>query len=201
MSKPKRLLKKRPSIVADQVIDGDRPLLLLFQDEARFGRMSDPARCWAPRPLRPMVKLALIREFRYVYAAIGPQEGSLHWMVTEKMNTENMGRFLTLVGSAPPDRHVVMVLDGASSHRAATLAVPDKVSLIRLPPYSPELNPTEILWHELREKHCSNRVFNSLDAVMAQVEDGLAGFASDPGAISRPSAWPWIMNSILLNAT
>ena len=176
-------------------------MLLLFQDEARFGRMSDPARCWAPRPWRPTVQLALIREFRYVYAAIGPQEGSLHWLVTEKMNTENMGQFLAQVGSAHRDRHVVMVLDGASSHRAAALTVPDNVSLIRLPPYSPELNPTEILWHELREKHCANRVFNSLDAVVAQVKQGLAEFASDPAAVSRLSAWPWIMNSILLNAT
>jgi transposase-like protein len=163
--------------------------------------MSDPARCWAPKPLRPMVKLALIRQFRYVYAAIGPQEGSLHWMVSEKMNTESMGQFLAQVGSAHPDRHVVIVLDGASSHRALALPVPDNVSLIHLPPYSPELNPTEILWHELREKHCSNRVFDSLDAVVAQVEQGLAAFASNPADVSRLSAWPWIMNSITLNAT
>ena len=50
------------------------PILVLFQDEARFGRMSDPARCWAPYPMRPIVQLALVREFRYFYAAIGPQK-------------------------------------------------------------------------------------------------------------------------------
>lgn len=45
------------------------PVRLMFQDEARFGRMSDPRSCWAPAPHRPVVGLALIREFRYEYAA------------------------------------------------------------------------------------------------------------------------------------
>lgn len=60
-----------------------------------------------------MVLKALVREFRYVYAAIGPQEGSLDWMVAEAMNTDLMGTFLAQVGKAHPEREVVMVLDGA----------------------------------------------------------------------------------------
>lgn len=179
----------------------DKPLLLLFQDEARFGRMSDPGRCWAPLPIRPTVGLALIREFRYFYAAIGPQNGTLHWMITETMNTESMVLFLEQIGKAHPDQHVVMVLDGASSHRAKALEVPANISLIHLPPYSPELNPVEILWHELREKNCTNHVFESLDAVCHSVEKGLEKLASAPEAVTRLSGWPWIINSILLNAT
>jgi len=109
-------------------------VLVLFQDEARFGRMSDPARCWAPYPLRPVVELALVREFRYFYAAIGPQEGTLDWMVCDSMKTEEMSRFLIQVSKAHPDSHVVMILDGASSHRALALHIPKNVSLLRLHP-------------------------------------------------------------------
>ncbi len=94
-------------------------------------------------------------------------------MVTEKMNTENMALFLAQIGNAHPDRHVVMVLDGASSRRAKALEIPDNISLICLPLYSPELNSTEILWHELREKNCANRVFKSLDDVCNKVKAGL----------------------------
>ena len=126
-----------------------------------------------------------------------PQGGTLHWMVTEKMNTENMSVFLKRVAEAHIDRHVVMVVDGASSHRAKALEVPDNMSLIRLPPYSPELNPTEILWHELREKRCANRVFESLDAVCSEVLVGLQEFASHSKAVTRLSGWPWIINSIV----
>ena len=173
----------------------------MFQDEARFGRMSDSARCWAPFPIRPMVKLALVREFRYFYAAIGPQWGTLDWMVAETMKTEEMSRFLSQIGTAHSDRHVVMVLDGASSHKAKALEIPDNVSLIHLPPYSPELNPVEILWHELREKHCSNRVFETLDSVQQEVGNGCAALSSRPGAVAKLSGWKWIIKSIHMNAT
>ncbi|MDD5095645.1 MAG: transposase [Dehalococcoidia bacterium] len=69
----------------------------MFQDEARFGRMSDPRACWAPSPKRPKVGLELVREFRYEYAAVSPWDGTLDSMTAEKMNTENMSRFLNQV--------------------------------------------------------------------------------------------------------
>ena len=55
----------------------------MFQDEARFGQMSDPRSCWAPAPHRPVVNLALVREFRYEYAAVSPWDGCLDFMTTE----------------------------------------------------------------------------------------------------------------------
>ncbi|MDD2316871.1 MAG: transposase [Desulfobacterales bacterium] len=69
----------------------------------------------------------------------------VHWMVADTMKTEHMSRFLGQIGVAHPDRHVVMVLDDASSHKAKALEAPDNVSLILLPAYSPELNPVEII--------------------------------------------------------
>ena len=88
----------------------------MFQDEARFGRMSDPRSCWAPAPHRPVVNLALVREFRYEYAAVSPWDGCLNFMTTEKMNTENMTLFLSQVNAAHKEDFIVMVLaySGAS---------------------------------------------------------------------------------------
>jgi hypothetical protein len=86
---------------------------LMFQDEARFGRMSDPRSCWAPAPHRPVVNLALVREFRYEYAAVSPWDGCLDFMTAEKMNTDMMSRFLSQVSEAHPDEFIAMVLDGA----------------------------------------------------------------------------------------
>jgi hypothetical protein len=123
----------------------------MFQDEARFGRMSDPRSCWAPSPIRPKVALALVREYLYAYAAVSPVDGSLDWMIAERMNTEMMNQFLDVIEDRYPKEHIAMVLDGASSHRSKDLIFRDHVSLIRLPPLSPELNPVELLWDELRE--------------------------------------------------
>ena len=111
------------------------PLRLMFQDEARFGRISNPRSCWAPVPHRPVVNLALVREFRYEYAAISPWDCCLDFMTAKKMNTENKPppRFLGRVSEAHKDEFIVMVVDGASSHKSKELEIPKNVSLIRLP--------------------------------------------------------------------
>ncbi len=136
--------KKLPKAVAAACLknEGHLPVRLMFQDEARFGRISDPRSCGSPAPHRPVVNLALIREFRYEYAAASPWDGCLDFMTAEKMNTENMTRFLAQVSEAHKSEFIVMVLDGASSHKAKELKIPENVSLVLLPPYSPELNPT-----------------------------------------------------------
>lgn len=174
------------------------PVRLMFQDEARFGRMSDPRACWAPAPKRPVVNLALIREFRYEYAAVSPWDGSLDYMTADKMNTENMNRFLDQVGKTYEKDFLVMVLDGASSHKCKDLVIRDNVSLIFLPPYSPELNPAELIWNELRRNYFVNKVFDSLDSATLQAETGLARMSANKQAIKSLTNWPWI--NVVLNA-
>lgn len=164
----------------------------MFQDEARFGRMSDPRSCWAPAPLRPLINLALVREFRYEYAAVSPWDGHLDYMTAEKMNTENMTKFLSQVSDAHPNDFCVVVLDGASSHKSKDLAVPNNVSLIFLPPYSPELNPAEQIWNQLRRDYFANRVFDSLNAATEQAEWGLSEMAANKTAMCSLTNWSWI---------
>lgn len=168
------------------------PLRLMFEDEARFGRMSDPRACWAPAPHRPVVNLALVREFRYEYAAVSPWDGCLDYMTAEKMNTDSMSGFLTQLSQTYPDEFIVMVLDGASSHKSKELKVPKNVSLVLLPPYSPELNPVEQLWNALRRDYFANRVFESLDAATEQAQQGLAEMAANKQALRQLTNWPWI---------
>lgn len=174
------------------------PIRLIFQDEARFGRMSDPRACWAPAPKRPMVGLALVREFRYEYAAVSPWSGDLDYMTAEKMNTESMGRFLKQVSQTHDQDFIVMALDGAPSHRGKELEVPKNMALVFLPPYSPELNPVEQLWNVLRRDYFANRVFDSLNAATLQAERGLVNLASNGETLKSLTNWPWI--SAILNA-
>jgi transposase len=105
--------------------------------------------------------------------------------------TENLGRPSELLND-----FIVMVLDGASSHKSKYLKIPENVSLVLLPPYSPELNPAEQIWNVLRRSYFANRVFDSLDAATAQAENGLTQMASDKPNMKSLSNWPWI-NAIL----
>jgi transposase-like protein len=172
------------------------PVKLMFQDEARFGRLSDPRRCWAPAPLRPMVGLALVRQYTYAYAAVAPQDGALDWMLAPKMDTMNIAAFLNQVSQQHPNEFILMVIDGAPSHRSQRLPVPNNMALVRLPPYSPELNPVEHLWDEIREKEFGNRVFDSLGAAMAQAVRGLKRFQNSPAAVRSLTGWNWILSSL-----
>ncbi len=177
-----------------------RRVRLMFQDEARFGRMVRIRRCWASSPKRPTVCNGYEREFVYVYGAVSPIEGELDWMTCRQMNTERMTEFLAQVSAAHATEFMLMVVDGASSHVSKDLVVPENIRLLRLPPYAPELNPQEHVWDEVREKEFPNRVFNDLASVIRQLETGLPRLAANTNGLHSLTAWPWIV-SLNLNAT
>lgn len=105
-----------------------------------------------------------------------------------------MGRFLAQVSLAHTDEFIVMVVDGASSHVAKALIVPENIRLLRLPAYAPELNPQEHVWDEIREKEFPNRVFCDLASVTRQLESGLTRLAEDREGLRSLTAWPWIIS-------
>jgi transposase len=77
-----------------------------------------------------------------------------------------MNTFLgELAATLAEDEHAVLVLDRAGWHKAKRLVVPSNVTLIWLPPYSPQLNPVERLWLFLRERHLSHRLLDTYDAL------------------------------------
>ena len=169
----------------------------MFQDEARFGRMAKPRRCWAPKPCRPVMLNGYEREFVYAYGAVSPREGNFDWKICAQMNTVRMNQFLQKIGQRYTGDFIVMVVDGASSHRGKDLVVPENIRLLALPAYSPELNPQEHLWDEIREKEFPNRVFDSLEGVKKQLRAGLTRLARNCIRLRSITAWPWIVKLIL----
>jgi hypothetical protein len=188
----KKLPEDLAAILKSEVVQG-RKVKILFQDEARFGRMVRIRRCWAPAPMRPVVDNGYERQFTYVYGAVSPVDWGLDWMLAEKMNTETFSAFLAQVSAAHPNDFLVMIVDGASSHVSKELKIPENIRLHRLPPYSPELNPVEHLWDEIREKSFPNRVFSEMKAVIAQLANDLPALASDTARVKSITAWPWII--------
>ncbi|MDP2879949.1 MAG: IS630 family transposase, partial [Azonexus sp.] len=197
-----RLEKKLPenlaALATPENVKGRR-VRLMFQDEARFGRMVRIRKCWACAPQRPVVNNGYEREFVYVYGAVSPLQGELDWMICREMNTLRMSEFLAQVSASHRSEFIVMVVDGASSHVSKELVVPENVRLLRLPPYAPELNPQEHIWDELREKEFPNRVFADLTSVTRQLEAGLPKLAANTATVRSITAWPSII-SLNLNA-
>lgn len=168
----------------------------MFQDEARFGRINDVRRCWAPKPLRPLCQAMLTHEYTYAYAAVDVGTGVLDTLVLPHVNTHCMQLFLDEVAQRHLHEHIILVLDGAGWHHSNTLVVPPNMSLLPLPPYAPELNPVEHLWDEIREKHFHNRVFDSLDALEDHLVTALHVTEIAIDRVHSIVAWPWIIDAL-----
>jgi transposase len=152
----------------------------MFADEARFGRMNRPRPCWAPAGIRPKVASQLIREYIYLYGAVAPKDGTCVYLIMPTSNTACFQAFLDVLSRKFARQDILLVLDGAPNHRSGQLVVPENITLLFLPPYSPELNPKENLWNEIREKIFKNYALKSIDHVRQKLNEAILYVERNP---------------------
>jgi hypothetical protein len=162
----------------------------MAQDEGRFGRISTPKRAWAPPGVRPKAPRQVIRESSYVFAAVAPEQGLMTSLILPSADTAMMNLFLAQVAVDFTDYFVVMQVDQAGWHRAKELQIPENIRLIFQPAYSPEVNPVEHLWEELREKYLHNRVFPSLSDLMEVLCQALSDLTQDKQRLHSMMCFP-----------
>ena len=90
-----------------------------------------------------------------------------------------------------PGAHAVLLLDRAGWHRAAALVVPDNISLVLLPSYTPELNPVENVWQYLRANWLSISVFDDYDAIVEACCHAWNRFAHHPETVTPITSRQW----------
>jgi transposase len=174
----------------------NRQLRIMFTDEARFGRMNRIRPCWAPIGMRPAVAAQLIREYIYLYGAVSPKDGTCVYLIMPTSNTACFQVFLDVLARKFAREDILLVLDGAPNHRCGDLVVPANITLLYLPPYSPELNPKENLWDEIREKIFKNYALKSMDAVCAKLKQAVLYIERNPKLVRSITAFPYIVNSL-----
>ena len=152
--------------------------------------MSIPRRAWAPPGVRPRVPRQLVREYTYVYAAVAPEVAKMTSLILPSANTAMMNLFLEHVSKTKASYFLVIQMDRAGWHRAKDLVVPDTIRLIFQPACSPELNPVEHVWEELREKHLPYLALPSLDDVIDKVCAGLNQLEADPKRLRSMTYFP-----------
>ena len=129
--------------------------------------------------MRPKVARQVVRESSYVYAAVAPEQGLMTSLILPSANTAMMNLFLAQVAEDFADYFIVMQVDQAGWHRAKDLQIPENIRLIFQPAYSPEVNPVEHLWEELREKYLHNRIFSSLEELLEVLCQALTELTED----------------------
>ena len=137
----------------------------------------------------------ITHQYTYAYAAVSVRDGEMDSLILPHVNGQCMQVFIDEVAARHPDDRIVMVLDGAGWHQG--IQPPINMRLLKLPPYSPELNPVEHIWDEIREKYFANRVFESLDALEGQLVNALSDMEYDHDRVSSISSWPWILFALM----
>jgi hypothetical protein len=145
-------------------------LRILFADEARFGRINRPRPCWAPIGISPEVASQLIREYIYLYGAVSPKDGTCVYLIMPRSDTACFQVFLTALSRRFARQDILLVLDGAPNHRCSDLALPGNISLLFLPPYSPELNPKEISGTKSAKKSSRTTLSNESTPLRAKLD-------------------------------
>ena len=164
-----------------------------FQDEARIGQKNSLTRVWGQTGSRPVAPKDLGFASAYVFGAVSPSEGKAAALIMPICNTVAMNHHLCEISSQiAADAHAVVILDGASWHKSHGLMVPSNITLLALPPYSPELNPIERVWHHLRSHWLANSLFASLADIMNACEIAWNRFATNHGLIRSLCAVAWV---------
>lgn len=143
----------------------------MFQDEAGFGRINKPKYCWCEKGIRPVVPCHHIREYRYAYGAVEPLTGDNFFLVLPQCNTNCTNVFLRELSKEFRDDVILLCCDGAAWHKSKALMVPENIVLFFIPPYTPEMNPIEQIWKELRKRGFKNEIFSTLEKVVDRLCD------------------------------
>lgn len=139
-------------------------------DEARFGLQPIVRRVWSPIGQRPVAEVNIKYEWLWLYAAVHPASGRVFWLILPRLDGECVQLFLEEFAKveAGAGKRIVLVWDGAPGHRSKKLKVPERITLIETPAYTPELNPSERLWPLVKES-VANTAHETLDELEAKI--------------------------------
>ena len=151
----------------------DKPVKIWVADESRFGLHTQSRRCWALRGHRVVLAQQQRYEWEYVYGALEVLEGDAQFRFMPSVNLDFSRDFLQQIAASDPGAEHGVIWDQAGFHpRAEDTSLPERIHLLPLPPYSPELNPIEGLWDQVPDVTC-NRRHESLDALEATLTAAL----------------------------
>lgn len=159
----------------------------------RYGLISNFRRSWSKAGERTIIDSQQSFENRYLFSAISPLSGkSFHLSGIDGFDSEAAHVFLLELKKQHPDRLVILVWDNAPCHKPKIHRQIPGLILLFLPPYSPELNPTERFFEEIR-KATANQIFKTIEEQEAVIEQKLRALMDDLGAMQRLLGYEWIL--------
>jgi transposase len=158
----------------------------------RFGTRTELGKRWTACGFRPTGEQIIGYEYGYLSVALNPVSGELFALILPDMTVESFQAFVDeFVKFVGEKTFVRLITDGAAAHRSTRLRIANRLTIEHLPPYSPELNPVERLFKELRAA-LKNRVFESLQAVEEAVIKAVEPFITDGSRVKKLTFYGWL---------
>jgi len=169
-----------------------------FQDEARVGQKGGHTHVWAPKGSRPPMVRDVRHDSAYLFGAICAERGVGAAIIMPTVNTEAMNEHLKEISArVSACAHAVVICDGAGWHEpGGALVVLDNITLLPLPPYSPELNPMENVWEYLRANKLCSLVWDSYEAIVQACKTAWDFLIEDPDRIRSIGSRTWACVSL-----
>ena len=138
-------------------------------------------------------------KWTYLFGSVCPLTGHCHGWRMPYANTWIMNMYLRDFSKhLLPNVHALMVMDGAGWHCSNDLEIPENVSIFLLPPYSPELNPAELIWRYMRQRKLSNRLYPTIDDLETAVDNAWRWILKQENEISSLCLFPWIESALII---
>jgi len=166
-----------------------------FQDEARVGQKNGLVYQWAKKGSRPRQPKDQRYASCYIFGAVCPARDVGAALVMPYADTEAMQKHLDEISKCVrPKAHAVILMDGAGWHKAGDLVIPENMSFMFIPPYSPELNPVENVWQFLRQTYLSNQIFEDYDKIVDACCNAWNSLRKETGRITSITSRKWATN-------
>jgi transposase len=163
-----------------------------FQDEARIVQQGTVTRLWAIKGTRPRVVRQQQFNYTYIFGAVCPGRDEAVGLIMPYANSDTMQIHLKHISAKiPPGRHAIVVLDQAGWHTTNKIKSFENITLVPLPAASPELNPTEQVWRQLRQDSLANRCFKDEEDIIQACCEAWNVFESVPGAVKKLCYRSW----------
>ena len=158
-----------------------------------MGQQGTLSYVWAPVGSRPPRVRDSRHDSVYLFGAVCPDRATGAAIIMPAVNSEAMAEHLAEIARRVTEgAHAVVVCDGAGWHQPGQrLPIPDNITLLRLPPYAPELNPIELVWEYLRANKLSMVVWDSYEAILRACSDAWNWFIADPIRVASITQRSW----------
>lgn len=144
--------------------DTIKSINLYFQDESRFGLMTHVGKCLTSKGIKPIVKYQHAFKNTYLYGSFSPINGDSFVYEIEGTTSEIFYKYLDQFSKYKPEELKIIVIDNAGFHSMKNYELPKNIRLVRIPPYTPELNPSEKIWAYIKQFY-KNKVFKNIQSL------------------------------------